>query len=248
VALVDADLRRPMIHSFLGLSDKRGLVDVLAGTAELPDVTQLVEEGRIGVIAAGPVPANPSELTGSEKMLRTLQELEHQYDVVIIDSPPVLPVADALVLAVNVQAVVLVTRVGETTREKLRRTKDSLTNVHANLVGVVPNGAVQGEDSAYAYAYRYRSRRKPLKGPYSPREPEVDPRPDNLVPARRANHAAVGGPAARPGDSPTDESNGDRPAGNHFKESNQSSPSSNGWGEAPRFETSEPGQAASGPR
>lgn len=183
VVLVDADLRRPMVNTFLQVSSDKGLVDVLAGTTELSEATQYVEEGGIHVIVSGPVPTNPSELLGSKRMLDTIRRLETDFDIVIIDTPPVLPVADALLLGVNVDGVVVVTRLGETTRDKLRRTKEGLEKVHANIFGVVPNGAIQREDSAYAYAYRYRSHGKPLSIPYAPRDPQVEPRPDDLVPA-----------------------------------------------------------------
>jgi capsular exopolysaccharide synthesis family protein len=180
-----------MIQAALKLPHHPGLVDVLAGTARLADAIQLKSEYNLFVLAAGPVPSNPNELIGSETMLETIRSLEDDYDLVIIDTPPVLPVADALHLGVNVSGVVIVTRLGETTRDRLRRTKEALDNVHANLIGVVPNGAVQREDSAYAYAYRYRSKRKAPDIPYAPREPEIEPHPSNLRPAERGGHEAT---------------------------------------------------------
>jgi succinoglycan biosynthesis transport protein ExoP len=183
VVLVDADLRRPMVHTYLQITDQPGLVDVLAGTTELSDAIRFTEKGHFDVLTSGPVPSNPNELIGSETMLKTIRQLELDYSTVIIDTPPVLPVADALHLSVCVDAVVIVTRLGETTRDRLRRAKESLVNVHANIVGVVPNGAIQREDSAYSYAYRYRSRKKAPDIPYAPRDPEIEPRPSNLRPA-----------------------------------------------------------------
>jgi succinoglycan biosynthesis transport protein ExoP len=183
VVLVDADLRRPMVHTYLQITDQPGLVDVLAGTTELSDAIRFTEKGHFDVLTSGPVPSNPNELIGSETMLKTIRQLELDYSTVIIDTPPVLPVADALHLSVCVDAVVIVTRLGETTRDRLRRAKEGLVNVHANIVGVVPNGAIQREDSAYSYAYRYRSRKKAPDIPYEPRDPEIEPRPSNLRPA-----------------------------------------------------------------
>lgn len=190
VVLIDADLRRPMVHTFLQLPDDKGLVDVLAGTAELSEAIHHMEDAGIYVIVSGPVPTNPSELLGSKRMLDTIRELETEFDIVIIDTPPVLPVADALVLGVNVDGVVIVTRLGDTTRDKLRRTKESLQRVHLNIFGVVPNGAIQRDDSAYAYAYRYRSRRKPLTIPYAPRDPQIEPQPDDLIPAWKTDRTS----------------------------------------------------------
>jgi capsular exopolysaccharide synthesis family protein len=185
VILVDADLRRPMVHTYLETPPHVGLVDVLAGTTDLAQAIQHSHRGQVDVLVSGPVPSNPNELIGSETMLATIRQLENDYDMVIIDTPPVLPVADALHLSVNVDAVVVVTRLGETTRDRLRRTKEALVNVHAVIVGVVPNGAIQREDSAYSYAYRYRSRRKAPEVPYAPREPEIEPHPQDMRPAVR---------------------------------------------------------------
>jgi succinoglycan biosynthesis transport protein ExoP len=189
VILVDADLRRPMVHTYLETPPHAGLVDVLAGTTALPQAIQYSHRGHVDVLVSGPVPSNPNELIGSETMLETIRQLEDDYDMVIIDTPPVLPVADALHLSVNVDAVVVVTRLGETTRDRLRRTKEALVNVHAVIVGVVPNGAIQREDSAYSYAYRYRSRRKAPEVPYAPQEPEITPHPQNMRPAVRESTA-----------------------------------------------------------
>ena len=194
VVLVDADLRRPMVHTFLDLPKHRGLVDVLAGTTDLADALQFSEAGPMDVLVAGPVPTNPSELLGSETMRAMIHQLEANYDVVIIDTPPVLPVTDALLIGVHVDAVVVVARLGQTTRDRLRRTTTALEHVNAHMAGVVPNGAIQREDSAYYYAYRYRSKgqaKDPLYG-------TVDTSPTNgLQPAARTNgksHAPVAEP------------------------------------------------------
>ncbi len=156
----------------------KGLVDVLAGTIELSDALQSSEAGPMDVLVAGPVPTNPSELLGSETMLKTIRQLESSYDFVIIDTPPVLPVTDALLIGVHVNAVVVVARLGQTTRDRIRRTTAALTHVNANMAGVVPNGAIEREDSAYYYAYRYRSRRQPLDIPYAAPDPVVAPHPN----------------------------------------------------------------------
>ena len=190
VVLVDADLRRPMVHTFLDMPEHQGLVHVLAGTIELSDALQSSEAGPMDVLVAGPVPTNPSELLGSETMLKTIRQLESSYDIVIIDTPPVLPVTDALLIGVNVDAVVVVARLGQTTRDRIRRTITALTQVKANIAGVVPNGAIQREDSAYYYTYRYRSKHRPPDFHDQASDPAVAPHPDNLRPAFRANGKA----------------------------------------------------------
>ncbi len=187
VVLVDADLRRPMVHTFLALPEHKGLVDVLAGTIELSDALQSSEAGPMDVLVAGPVPTNPSELLGSETMLKTIRQLESGYDFVVIDTPPVLPVTDALLIGVHVSSVVVVARLGQTTRDRIRRTTAALTHVNANMAGVIPNSAIEREDSAYYYAYRYRSRRQPPDIPYRATDPEIATHPNNLRPAVMAN-------------------------------------------------------------
>jgi len=190
VALVDADLRRPMVHTFLHTPEHKGLVDVLAGTTELSDALQPSEAGPMDVLVAGPVPTNPSELLGSETMLKTIRQLENSYDIVFIDSPPVLPVADALLIGVHVDAVVVVARLGQTTRDRVRRTTTALAQVKANVAGVVPNGAIERADSAYSYAYRDRSKRPQPDSRYQAPDPVVASHPNNLHPAFRANGKA----------------------------------------------------------
>ena len=150
------------------------------------------------VLVAGPVPTNPSELLGSETMLKTIRQLENSYDIVFIDTPPVLPVADALLIGVNVDAVVVVARLGETTRDRVRRTTAALNHVKANVAGVVPNGAIEREDSAYSYAYRDRSKRLQPDSPYQASDPVIALHPNNLYPAFRADQGKTHEPAPKP--------------------------------------------------
>lgn len=154
VALVDADLRRPMVSSYLEIDGSKGLCDVLAGNAPLDAALKTIGDGRVDVLPAGAIPANPAELVGSLQMREVMERLGASHDVVIVDAPPVLPVADALVMAGRVEGVVLVTRLGETTRGRLLSARDAIRKVKGNLVGVVPNAVALREDSAYSYAYR----------------------------------------------------------------------------------------------
>ena len=176
VALVDADLRRPMVAEFLGVETGVGLTSYLLGLATLTDVLRPYGTTGVDVITSGPIPSNPSELLGSVRMTELLRRLEADYDTVIIDVPPVLPVADGLVIGSFVEGVILVARVGDTTRDRLRRSKDAVLKVNTNLLGVVPNQVIQREDSAYAYAYRSRSKGADSLKLYTKqaRLPEVD--------------------------------------------------------------------------
>jgi capsular exopolysaccharide synthesis family protein len=201
VALVDADLRRPMVSDYLEVEEGLGVTSVLSGDVTLEQAMTTIDNGRINVLGSGPIPGNPSELLGSARMTAMLEELGATHDVVIVDAPPVLPVADALVLVDAVDAVVLVTKVGETTRERLKQASDAVLQVQGNLVGVVPNAVVQREDSAYAYAYRNRTR----KGVDSltlytkrARTPEIDVPPEDFAPPADAYPAADESPAPDP--------------------------------------------------
>ena len=190
VALVDADLRRPMMAEYLEVETGLGLTSYLLGLASVPDILRPYADSGVDVITSGPIPSNPSELLGSLGMVQLLYELEATYDTVIVDVPPVLPVADGLVIGALVQGVILVARVGDTTRDRLRRSKEAVLKANQNLLGVVPNHVVQREDSAYAYAYRAKSKGADSLKLYTKqaRLPEVDSsgRPVDGTPASRS--------------------------------------------------------------
>ncbi|WP_083706468.1 polysaccharide biosynthesis tyrosine autokinase [Arthrobacter sp. QXT-31] len=153
VVLVDADLRRPMVSEYLGLERNVGLTTVLIGTAELNDVLQPWGDDNLYVVSSGRIPPNPSELLGSEAMVQVIKRLEATFDVVIIDSPPLLPVTDATVLSQSVGGVILVVDSKNTTQASVQRSLQSLSMVDANLLGVVLNRLpVKGPDS-YGYSY-----------------------------------------------------------------------------------------------
>ena len=160
VVVVDADLRRPTIAQVFQLDQGPGLTDVLTGKMTLDEVMRPLEGERLTVLPSGALPRSPSELLGSEAMLEVIRELENRFDFVIIDTAPVLPVTDALVIAVNTGGVVLVARLAETSRSALRRAISLVNNIDARLLGVVANGAVEEEDKRYGYGYGYLSDRK----------------------------------------------------------------------------------------
>jgi len=161
VMLVEADLRRPRITRYLGLVGGAGLSNVLAGTAELGEVTQPWGDGKLSVLAAGPMPPNPSEMLGSAQMRSLLQSLRETHDYVVIDTPPLLPVTDAAVLSVLADGCVVTTRCGVTRREQLAEAAATLSRIDAKLLGVVLNRVPQAGALArgygYGYGYGYRS-------------------------------------------------------------------------------------------
>lgn len=161
VLLVDADLRRPTIATVMGVQPEPGLSDVLTGRATLEQVLQPVDESeRLFVMASGPLPQSPSELLGSSAMVELIGALESRFDVVLFDSPPVLPVTDALLIGVNVGGVVVVARLAQTTTTALRRSLELVGNVKATVLGVVANGAVEEDDKRYGYGYGYLDKNK----------------------------------------------------------------------------------------
>jgi capsular exopolysaccharide synthesis family protein len=155
VILVDADLRRPSTASYLGLPDGVGLTSVLVGDASLDEATQILGRGVLSVLASGPIPPNPTKLLGSHRMQELLKELRDRYDAVVIDAPPVLPVADAPVTAAASDGVILVVHHGRTRLDQLRGTLSALRNVEAPVLGTVLNLAPARSKRGYGYQYQY---------------------------------------------------------------------------------------------
>lgn len=158
VCLVDADLRRPMVAKSLGLSNWSGLTTALVNQKGLSAYVQETEVPGMSVMTSGPVPPNPSELLGTHRMTLLLRELEAEYDIVILDTPPVLVVTDAAVLGPQTGGVILVTRAGMVARQQAQRAKDALLAVKAPVLGVVL-GAVPVEGGSSRFYDYYGVRR-----------------------------------------------------------------------------------------
>ncbi len=161
--LIDGDLRRAVADETFGIARAPGLSDVLVGTASLADVARPVDVPNLTVMASGPFPPNPSELLGSRAMRALLAEAKDggAFDMIVIDSPPVLAVTDASVVASVVDGAILVIRLGVTPREAVRRAVTQLRAVNGHLIGAVVND-VSPRDGAYGqYAYYYGASRQP---------------------------------------------------------------------------------------
>lgn len=168
VAVVCCDLRRPRIHEFFGLSNEVGFTSVLLGKVPLAGAIQAVpDQARLSLLASGPLPPNPSELLSSNRTVEVLGSLQAEYDIVLLDCPPVLPVTDALVLSGRVDATLLVGVAGATTRKEASRAIELLRQVDAPLLGVVLNGVDAGGSDGYSYQYyspeKPVGRREPAK-------------------------------------------------------------------------------------
>ena len=154
VVIVCCDLRRPRVHDFFGLSNETGLTSVLLGKVPLTGALQDVpDQNRLMLLASGPLPPNPSELLSSKRTIEVLTSLQNEADIVLLDSPPVLPVTDALVLSGRVDATLLVAVSGSTTIKEVGRAAELLRQVDAPLVGLVLNGV--DEDGSYGYGSQY---------------------------------------------------------------------------------------------
>jgi capsular exopolysaccharide synthesis family protein len=155
VVVVDADLRRATLARVFGLEDAVGLSSLVLRQAELDDTLQHWGE-RLWVLPSGrPLPPNPSEVLGSNFMSHLLTQLAERFDVVVIDTPPVLPVTDAVALATQVDAVLLVARHGSTNRGPAAEARRRLESVGAHVIGYVLNAVPARESAGYYAAYRY---------------------------------------------------------------------------------------------
>lgn len=157
VILVDADLRRAKQHQLFNLPNKVGLTNLLLGTAGLEALQGTSVQG-LKVLTSGVLPPNPAELLGSSEMVRVIEQLEAQADLVIFDAPPLMAVTDAAVLGAKVSGVLLVYRLGKTARDGIARARRLLENANARILGVVANGDRPDGRSGYYYYYYYDER------------------------------------------------------------------------------------------
>lgn len=155
VLLVEADLRRPLVVSYMSMPDKVGLTNVLSGQANFADVVQETRHDGVHLLACGPLPPNPSELLASETARQLLDDLRQEYDYVIIDSPPLLPVTDGALLARIADGALLVVRSHRTTSEQVAQAVDNLGKADATLLGLVTVADKPSKKGAAGYYDSY---------------------------------------------------------------------------------------------
>jgi capsular exopolysaccharide synthesis family protein len=162
VAVLSCDLRNPELHTAFGLSNEIGFTSVLLGEVTLLDALQVVPGYEtLTFLAAGPIPPNPAELLSSGRCEHLLSELSGMADLVIIDSAPMLPVTDAVVLATRTDATILVVAAMKSTKSEVRRAISSLSRVDIQPLGVIVNRVVSGRNGfyyGYGYGYGYGRR------------------------------------------------------------------------------------------
>ena len=152
VLLIDADMRRPRCHRVLDLDNNLGLTEVLTGVRDLNDLIRPTAVPNLFVLTSGSVPPNATELVGSSKMHQVVTELQQVYDYMVIDSPPVMPVSDALLLSTIVDGVLLVTNAARTPKQQVRAARARLEYARAKIFGTVLN-KVKIHHSEYHYYY-----------------------------------------------------------------------------------------------
>ncbi len=145
VVLVDCDLRQPQQHELFGLRNDNGLTTLVAGQGPVSAGLQAVADTPgLRVLPSGPLPVSPSQVLAARRLDEILAELAEQADLVLIDAPAAVTVADASVLATKVDGVLLVLNAGQTKRDNARRAKEALEKVNAHIVGVVLNNVADG--------------------------------------------------------------------------------------------------------
>jgi capsular exopolysaccharide synthesis family protein len=139
VLVIDCDLRTPRAHEALNAPQEPGLTTYLSSQADIDSLIQKLRIPGLSFLASGPVPSTPAELLSSEKMKELLDILAQRYDYILIDSPPMINLADTIILSTLVDGVLLVVQGGKSNRDLVRRVRQELSNVGANILGVVLN-------------------------------------------------------------------------------------------------------------
>lgn len=154
VLIIDCDLRRPRLHANFNLSNTRGLTNFLSGECPIEDVLQNhAQVPNLKLLTSGPVPPNPAELLGSEEMRNLLKTLSERFAHIIVDSPPAISFTDASILSTFVDGVILVVHGGRSSRAVVRRAKQQLMDVGANIFGVVLNNVKADSHEYYGAGY-----------------------------------------------------------------------------------------------
>ncbi|BAF59275.1 MAG: CpsD/CapB family tyrosine-protein kinase [Pelotomaculum sp.] len=153
VIIVDCDLRKPQQHLIFNIDNQFGLSSVLAGFKEPEEVIKALPVAGLKVLTAGPLPENPAELLGSQKMNRLILNLKEKADVILLDTPPLNVVADAAVLSKWADGVLLVVRARVASCNSVVKGKEFLVNAKANILGVALNGVRAGEISETYNSY-----------------------------------------------------------------------------------------------
>jgi capsular exopolysaccharide synthesis family protein len=152
VLIVDADMRKPTGHYTFGVMNNRGLTNVLSKQDTLEEAVQKTKVENLSVLTCGPIPPNPAELLNSRMMELILENAQELFDTIIIDTPPVMAVTDAQILASKCDGTILVISSGKAEKEQVKKTKELLVKANANLLGAILNNKDVDEGHYYYYS------------------------------------------------------------------------------------------------
>jgi capsular exopolysaccharide synthesis family protein len=159
VLVIDADMRRPRLHSVFGVSNAEGLSTILSSdlpTEEILNIIQYENDSKLHLLPSGPIPPNPAELIGSEQMAKLLKTMGENFTHVVVDSPPIASFTDGVLVASMVDGVILVVHSGKSSRNVVRRSRQLLQDINAKIFGVVLNNVnLRSQDSYYYYQSYY---------------------------------------------------------------------------------------------
>ena len=148
VLIIDCDLRKPSVHYNFFVTNGEGLTDLLVGNSDLKSVMKKVDDSLF-LITAGTVPPNPSEILGSHGMEKLLEELSVNFDYIVLDTPPVLPVTDALLLSAKADGTIIVVRARKSKSKVVKQCYEQLMEVKANVIGTILNESNKFLDNKY---------------------------------------------------------------------------------------------------
>jgi capsular exopolysaccharide synthesis family protein len=159
VLVIDADMRRPRLHSVFGVSNAEGLSTILSSEMKTDDILNIIQyekDAKLYLLPSGPIPPNPAELIGSEQMANLLKTMQDNFTHVVIDSPPIASFTDGVLVASMVDGVILVVHSGKSSRQIVRRSRQLLQDISAKVFGVVLNNVnLRSQDKYYYYQSYY---------------------------------------------------------------------------------------------
>jgi len=159
VLIIDADMRRPRLHSVFNVSNAHGLSTLLSTEMSEQYISEIIikdEDSKLNLLTSGPIPPNPAELIASEQMSNLLKTLQNNFTHVVVDSPPIASFTDGVLIASMVDGVILVVNSGRSSRQVVRRSRQLLMDIGAKIFGVVLNNVnLRSQDNYYYYQSYY---------------------------------------------------------------------------------------------
>ncbi len=160
VLVIDADMRRPRLHSVFGVSNAEGLSTILSSEMKAEEILRIIQyenDAKLHLLPSGPIPPNPAELIGSEQMANLLKTMQDHFTHVVVDSPPIASFTDGVLVASMVDGVILVVHSGKSSRQIVRRSRQLLQDINAKVFGVVLNNVnLRSQDNYYYQSYYHR--------------------------------------------------------------------------------------------